>query len=161
MVSDGITIREATIQDIPDLVRLRRAMFEAMGYDDPAQLDAADAAARTYFRDAIPTGAFRGWLAVTPEGTAVGSGGVVIDHHPPGPSNLLGRTGYIMNVVTLPAYRRQGVARRMMRTMLRWLEEQDIRQVTLHATEMGRPLYKELGFATSNEMRLTFESKAG
>jgi len=38
---DGITIRQAAVADIPNLVRLRRMMFEAMGFDDPAQLDAA------------------------------------------------------------------------------------------------------------------------
>jgi hypothetical protein len=36
--------------------------------------------------------------------------------------------------------------------MLHWLEEQDIQHVTLHATEMGRPLYQELGFTAGNEM---------
>jgi hypothetical protein len=33
VVSEGITIRQATTADVPDLVRLRRMMFEAMGFD--------------------------------------------------------------------------------------------------------------------------------
>jgi GNAT superfamily N-acetyltransferase len=142
------------VDDIPDLVRLRRLMFESMGYDDPAQLDAADRAAAAYFDDAMPRGEFHGWLAVTAAGEAVGSGGAVIDRHPPGPNNLSGRMGYIMNVVTVPAYRRTGIARRVMQAILRWLEDQDVRRVTLHATEMGRPLYQELGFTAGNEMQL-------
>jgi GNAT superfamily N-acetyltransferase len=154
-IADEITIRAATRADVPDLVRLRRTMFESMGYDDVAQLDATDAAARAYFEQAIPTGAFYGWLAVTAAGEAVGAGGVVIDRHPPGPSNLSGRSGYMMNVVTVPHWRRRGIARRVMRAMLLWLEGQGIQRATLHATEMGRPLYEELGFIESNEMRLT------
>jgi GNAT superfamily N-acetyltransferase len=149
-----VTIRQATVTDIPDLVRLRRVMFESMGYDDPVQLDAADRAAAAYFSRAIPKGKFQGWLAVTPGGEAVGSGGAVIDRHPPGPSNLSGQIGYVMNVVTVPAYRRQGIARRVMSAILCWLAEQGIQHVTLHATEMGRSLYQELGFETGNEMRL-------
>jgi len=153
-VSDEITIRQAAVAGVPDLVRLRRMMFEAMGFDDPAQLDAADAAAADYFAAAIPARRFYGWLAVTSAGVAVGSGGVVVDQHPPGPSNLSGQIGYIMNVVTSPRYRRRGIARRIMQVMLRWLAEQGIQRVTLHTTDMGQPLYKELGFVGSNEMQL-------
>jgi len=97
-----ITIRQAAVADIADLVRLRRMMFEAMGYSDPAQLDTSDAAAAAYFASAIPAGEFHGWLAVTPAGEAVSSGSVVFDQHPPGPGNLSGQVGYIMNVVTYP-----------------------------------------------------------
>ncbi len=152
-MSDEITIRQATAADVYDLVQLRRMMFEAMGFDDPAQLDAADAASSAYFAEAIPAGEFYGWLAVMPADTAVGSGGVVFDQHPPGPTNLSGRVGYIMNVVTVPRYRRRGVARRIMQAMIKWLAEQGVQNMSLHATEPGRPMYRELGFVDSNEMR--------
>jgi GNAT superfamily N-acetyltransferase len=154
VVSEEITIRQATVADVPDLVRLRRMMFESMGCDDTAQLGAADAAAAAYFSEAIPAGSFHGWLAVASTGMVVSSGGVVIDQHPPGPSNLSGQIGYIMNLVTIPRYRRRGIARRIMQAMLRWLAEQGIQQGALHATEVGWPLYRELGFVDSNEMRL-------
>ena len=36
----------------------------------------------------------------------------------------------------------------------RWLAEQGIQHVTLHATEAGRPLYEQLGFVEGNEMTL-------
>jgi GNAT superfamily N-acetyltransferase len=154
VVSEEITIRQATAADVPDLVRLRRMMFESMGCDDAALLVAADAAAEAYLAEAIAAGSFHGWLAVAPTGTVVSSGGVVIDQHPPGPGNLSGQIGYIMNLVTIPGYRRRGIARRIMQTMLNWLAEQGIQQGALHATEVGRPLYRELGFADSNEMRV-------
>jgi GNAT superfamily N-acetyltransferase len=154
VVENGVTIRQATVDDIPDLVRLRRVMFEAMGFDDPARLDAGDAAAANYFTQAIPSGEFRGWLAVTPAGEAVSTSGLVIDQHPPGPGNLSGKTGYIMNVVTHPAYRRRGLARRLVQVALAWLDEQGIQRAELHATDMGRPLYEALGFAAHTGMRL-------
>lgn len=154
MVENEITVRQATVDDISDLVRLRRMMFESMGFDDPAKLDAGDAAAASYFAQAIPDGEFRGWLAITPAGEAVSTIGLVIDQHPPGPGNLSGKTGYIMNVVTHPAYRRRGLARRLMQVALAWLDERGIRRAELHATDMGRPLYEELGFAAHTGMRL-------
>ena len=150
----AITIRLATVADIDDLVRLRRIMFQSMGYTDVQVLDAGDVTAAAYFRETIPCGEFHGWLAVTPTGQAIGSGGAVIDRHPPGPSNLLGTSGYIMNVVTVPEFRQQGIAHQMMETILDWLSEQGIRRITLHASDMGHPLYQKLGFCASNEMRL-------
>ena len=75
-MSDEITVRPATVADVPDLVRLRRVMFESMGCDDRAQLDGSDAANAAYFAGTIPAGSFHGWLAITPQGEAAGSGGV-------------------------------------------------------------------------------------
>ena len=150
----SITIRRASVDDIPELVRLRRTMFESMGFSDTAQLDAADEAALAFFSAAIPAGEFHGWLAVTPCGRAAGSGGIVIDRHPPGPNNLSGQVGYIMNLVTVPEYRMQGIARQVMQNMLAWLVEQGIQLAALHYTDMGKSLYSELGFVESPEMRL-------
>jgi GNAT superfamily N-acetyltransferase len=132
-------------------------MFEAMGFAEPVQLDAADAACTAYFAGAIPAGTFHGWLAVTRVGEAVASGGAVIDQHPPGPGNLSGRIGYVMNVVTDPRYRRRGIARRVMQMILEWLAAQGITRVDLHATEMGRRLYEWMGFVDNHGMRLKLE----
>jgi ribosomal protein S18 acetylase RimI-like enzyme len=153
--NNAIIIRQAATADIAELVRLRRVMCEAMGFDGP-DLDAAEAVWTAYFGETIPAGEFHGWLAITPEGKAVSACGVVIDQHPPTPGNLSGRIGYLMNVVTMPKYRGQGLARRVIQTALQWLDEQDIRRVTLHATDMGQSLYTSLGFEpVTNEMRLT------
>ncbi len=156
MVND-VVVRRATLADVPDLVRLRRMMFEWMGCDDPVQLDDADAACAAYFATAIPANEFCGWLAVTATGEAVGSGGVVIDQHPPVPGNTSGRIGYVMNISVVPAYRRRGIARRIVQTAIEWMEDQGIHYITLHTTEMGRPLYEELGFVPNNEMKLELE----
>jgi ribosomal protein S18 acetylase RimI-like enzyme len=150
---DEFTVRQATAVDIADLVQLRRVMCEAMGFNGP-ELDAAEVAWKSYFGRAIPAQEFHGWLAVT-KGEAVSACGVVIDQHPPTPGNLSGRIGYLMNVVTAPEYRGRGLARRVIRAALHWLDEHGIRRVTLHTTDMGQSLYASLGFEpVLNEMRL-------
>ena len=57
-----------------------------------------------------------------------------------------------MNISTHAHHRRQGIARRMMQTILHGMSEQGITKVALHATEVRRPLYEQLGFVESNEM---------
>jgi GNAT superfamily N-acetyltransferase len=152
--SSGFDVRPASEADVPELVRLRRMMFEGMGVDDSDQLDALGAAAEAYFAEAVPGGGFHAWLAVTCTGLAIGAGGVVLDQHPPSPGNLSGQVATIMNLVTDQHHRRRGIARRIMEVIIDWLAERGIQWVSLHATDVGRPLYEELGFVESNEMRL-------
>jgi ribosomal protein S18 acetylase RimI-like enzyme len=160
MVGSEITIRRATVDDAPELVRLRRVMCEGMGWDDPLKLDVMEQAAGDYFAKAIPAGDFCGWLAVTPAGEAVGAGGVIVDRHIPTPGNPSGRVGYVLNIATVPSHRRRGIARRVLQTILVWLEEQGVQQIVLHTSDDGRLLYESLGFeSVSNYMRLKEESE--
>jgi len=160
-VSD-YTLRPATVADTADLVRLRRLMFESMGVMDVAALDEADVACAAYFARAVPAGEYRGWVVETSGGHVIASAGYVIDVHPPGPGNSTGRIGYIMNLYVEPEHRRhrpcglhgRGLARRIMTTILDHLRAHEVRVFSLHATELGRPLYESLGFTASNEMRL-------
>jgi GNAT superfamily N-acetyltransferase len=52
-----------------------------------------------------------------------------------------------------PDYRRQGVARRLIETILAWVPHTDIVRLVLHASAEGRPLYESVGFESTNEMR--------
>ena len=56
----------------------------------------------------------------------------------------MNRIGYVINVVTVPAYRRTAI--------LHCLEERGIQQVAQQASEMGRSPHKALGFVAGNEM---------
>jgi ribosomal protein S18 acetylase RimI-like enzyme len=154
MREDGIEIRPGTVDDIEDLVRLRRLMFTEMGFRDPARLEAADEACRAYFARTVPTGDYRAWVAQTPAGRIVACGGAVVDQHPPGPDNLDGRVGYVMNLSTEPEYRRRGLCRAILNQIMSWVRTERIALVSLHATEVGRLLYRQFGFVESNEMRL-------
>ena len=63
---------------------------------------------------------------------------------------------YLLNVYVYQEFRRQGVARRLMQVMVDWCRAQGFSTVWLHASDEGRPLYESMGFAASNEMKLTF-----
>ncbi len=146
-------VRPAGVADIPALVAMRRAMFVSIGHTEEAVLAAMVEASAAYFHQALPAGEFRGWVAEA-GGQIVGCGGLVVHRIPPTTYNLDGRVGYIMNMYTLPEWRRRGVARAIMAAMLSWLQAQGVSVATLHATPQGRPLYEQFGFAPTNEMRV-------
>ena len=60
-----------------------------------------------------------------------------------------------MNMYTASEYRRQGIAFHTLDLLVKNARKQGISQITLEATEMGRPLYEKYGFVKmENEMEL-------
>ena len=55
---------------------------------------------------------------------------------------------------TEPAARRRGLAKRLLQVMTDWCREHGFSNVSLHASDAGRPLYESFGFRPTNEMRL-------
>ena len=53
---------------------------------------------------------------------------------------------WIGMVLVLPEFRRRGIARGLMEHAMKWLRDRDIGTTRLDATDMGLPLYRELGF---------------
>lgn len=157
MVVTMVTIRKATENDIPELVRQRRLMFEAMGFKDSQKLDMMEEASRKFFIENMACNRFHGWVAVTRTDEIVCNIGIIIDKHPPGPTNLTGKIAYIFNLFTLSEFRRQGIARKIMQNILEWIKKAEIIIVTLYDSEEGENLYKSLGFTLSEEMYLNTE----
>lgn len=146
-------IRAATSEDIPEILRQRRAMYEDMGYDEASLLSKMVEVSAGYLRRAITDGSFRAWLAVV-ESQVVGGGAVLISPWPAHPYDLECRRATILNVYTQPQFRRRGIARLLMQIMIDWCRKEGFAGITLHASPDGRHLYELLGFEPSNEMRL-------
>ena len=151
--SIAVTIREGTVADISEIARQRRRMCEDMHYSDDNALSKMTALTADYLRKAIPDGSFRSWLACD-DGRVVAGGAVVISPWPSHAYDLDCRRVTILNVYTEPEYRRRGIARQIMETIIVWCRQEGFARVTLHASEQGRHLYESLGFVDSNEMRL-------
>jgi len=155
---DEITIREAGQHDLAVILHHRRGMFEDMGYRDVAALDAMVRTCRPFFAQALAEGWYRGWLAQNAGGGVVAGGGILILPWPSNPRDSQTRRPMIVNVYTEAAYRRRGLARRLMIAMLYWLRQEGYGTVSLHASDYGRPLYEALGFRPTNEMRMQLKN---
>jgi GNAT superfamily N-acetyltransferase len=147
------TIREAAISDIPEILRMRRGMYEDMGYDDAAKLEGMVSVSSGDLKKHMGDGSFRSWLAWD-GGRVVAGGVVIISPWLAHPYDLECRRATILNVYTDRDYRRRGIGRALMQTMIDWCRAEGFARVTLHASDDGRHLYESLGFAPSNEMSL-------
>lgn len=62
--------------------------------------------------------------------------------------------GYIWGVYVEPAYRRRGLARQLTQMAAEYLKTLGCTHALLHASPTGKPVYAQLGFLPTNEMRL-------
>lgn len=149
--------RCATLADSGLIAAHRRAMFEAMDSAGPDLLDEMSCKFEPWLRPCLADGRYMGWIT-TDEDKPVASAGLLIVDWPPHARDPAGsQRGYILNVFVEPAYRRRGLARSLVKLCLAEARRRNIRVVTLHASDEGRPLYESLGFGPSNEMQ--FSSK--
>jgi GNAT superfamily N-acetyltransferase len=149
----NVDIRAAAKDDIPEILRQRRGMYEDMGHRDANILEQMASLSADYLGKAMSDGSFRAWLASV-ENRFVAGGAVIISPWPAHPYDLECRRATILNVYTYPQFRRRGIARRLMQTMIDWCVGEGFARVALHASADGRRLYESLGFEPSNEMRL-------
>ncbi len=148
-----LAIREAIPADIPEILRQRRGMYMDMGYTDERKLEAMASLSASYLAKAMSDSSFHAWLAYSGE-RAVGGSALIISPWLAHPYDQECRKATILNVYVYPEYRRRGVARQLMETMIEWCRSQGFARVTLHASDDGRHLYESMGFELSNEMRL-------
>ena len=146
---DAVTIRPATLADLPLLLRYRRAMAEETDTPDPAAVERMIAALEPYLRIAIPEGRWHAWIA-----EPGGCGAVEVVQWVPSRLDPTPRRAWIHSVYVEPSLRRRGIGRQLTETMVAWCREQGFRSIYLHASEQGRHLYQALGFEPSTEMRL-------
>ena len=78
--------------------------------------------------------------------TIVSCAFLLIVMKPMSPAFINGKTATVLNVYTLPAYRRRGYARMLMNAMIADAKEWNIDVIELKATEDGYGLYRSVGF---------------
>jgi len=147
-------IRPITTADIPQVIAHREQMFRDMGI--PADVTAMATATEGWLHTAIPTGTYRGWLAVSDAGEVAAGSGLIVIPWPPGPMTMDPRCGFVFNVYTAPAHRKLGLARRLMDTMHDWCRGEGIERLVLNASTFGRPLYEQMGYVVANEPMMRF-----
>ena len=126
---------------------------------DEAVLTTVEIASIPWTERMIVENRYLGWITSDGE-RPVASAGMFLLDWPPHPFDPEGTVrGYLLNVFVEPAYRKRGLARELVQRCLAEARRRGIRMVTLHASDEGRPLYETLGFAVTNEMRLSLTNE--
>ena len=147
--------KRATMEDIDELVRTRIIVLRAANkLSDDEDMSVVEEESKAYYGRALETGEHIAYL-VYDNGAFVGAGGVSFYQVMPTYHNPTGKKAYIMNMYTASAYRRQGIAFHTLDLLVKDVRKQGVSQITLEATEMGRPLYEKYGFVKmEDEMEL-------
>lgn len=143
-----ITYRKTTAADIESVMDIRLEMLrEVNGLGKAAPFSGELVrAAREYFLHDDQTTVF------AEEGNAVaGCASVCFVSIMPTFDHPAGRRAHLMNVYVRPRWRRRGIAREMVRQLVAEAKERGCTEISLDATESGRPLYQSLGFRDSEE----------
>ena len=137
-----IEYRKLTIDEIDAFARLRiRQLREEGATEDedllPTLLD--------YYGRHLPDGSFVSYLALD-GARIVGTSGISVVEKAPWFSCPTGRIGLISSMWTDSAYRRQGIARRLLSLVVDAAREQGCGTVWITASDMGVPFYRSFGF---------------
>ncbi|HVO25999.1 MAG TPA: GNAT family N-acetyltransferase [Candidatus Margulisiibacteriota bacterium] len=151
--SEDYVLRDATLADVTTIARHRVSMFRDIGMLHEHDATALETGSRAHLTTALADGTYRGWV-IEYQGAVVAGTGVILRPLLPRPESPRGgEDAEVLNVYTERAHRRRGLARRLVQHVLSWARARGLRQISLHASDAGRPLYEQLGFVPTNEMR--------
>jgi GNAT superfamily N-acetyltransferase len=151
------TIRKATSADAPEILRQRILMMTDMGMGTEESRSIIQEPTLHFLSRTLQDGIYHGWLAENEKGEPVAGGGILFVDWPPSAIDLKDRRPYIINMYTDPAYRRRGLAQRILGHLLAYLQTEGYATARLNASKDGRPVYERLGFHESNEMVLPLD----
>lgn len=78
----------------------------------------------------------------------------------PTSSHPTGRRAHLMNVYTAKEYRGQGIGRKMVNMLIEDAWNKGATEISLDATESGRPLYRKCGFKDSGECMVLIKEES-
>ena len=140
--------RMATADDIELMIRSRMDTLRAVNHLDSGYRfsDGFRSASRKYFLEGDQSTV----LAMDGDQT-VGCATMCYISIMPTFSHPSGKRAHLMNVYTDAVRRREGIAYRMVSMLIEEAWRRGVTEISLDATESGRPLYRKLGFRDSAE----------
>ena len=143
-----MTIKKTGANDIETLMQIRLEMLRIVnGLDENAPFDKTLLeCSREYFLKGDQTTVF------AMEGDKIaGCASLSYINIMPTFDHPTGKRAHLMNVYTREAFRRRGAGKLMVQFLIDEAKSRGVTEISLDATQMGRPLYKSLGFNDNGE----------
>ncbi len=149
-----MTIRLATTQDLEQLFEHRLSFIKSLKKLDASQnipqhilssFHQFKSDTYHYLEKYLNDSSLLAFIAIENE-QIVSSSLLCVYNLLPTPKNPSGKEGCLLNVYTLPAYRKQGFATALLTQTLDYAKCNHIGLIHLSATDEGLPLYQKLGF---------------
>lgn len=141
------TLFIASPQDLSLLMQSRLEMLKEVNHLPESYLFPSDFIkhCEAYFQNADQT------TVLATDGGVVGCATLCYTNVMPTFSHPAGKRAHLMNVYTKPSHRGQGIASKMLQLLIDEALKRGVTEISLDATESGRPLYRKFGFIASTE----------
>ena len=150
----NITYRKATLNDVELLVNTRVALIDEDSGLNENEKKSLYESNKSYMQDAMKRETFISFLAFDGDifaGTASACLYAVL----PGKKLPKGKNAYIQNVYVLPEYRRHGIGKQIISKLIDEVQQKGYTRISLHATQMGKSLFTDCGFQSTENLGLT------
>lgn len=137
------------IKDIPTLMRWRKEVMEhVFGQMADERLLMTN---RQYYEQHIADNSHYA-LVVEYDGEKCGCGAVCFTEELPSPDNPSGRCAYLMNIYVREAFRKHGLAHKIVSRLIDESKRRGCGKIYLETTEDGKHVYSSIGFKDMHDM---------
>jgi len=140
-----IAYKKASIDDVETLSAMRVAMLCEEGYADPDFQETLFQNTSEYLRKGLSDSSIDLWVAAADD-AIIAMCCLNYFWLPPNELCLNGKSAHLGNMYTLPEYRRQGIASKLLELAAAEAKSNQCERLLLVPTEQGAPLYEKFGF---------------
>lgn len=147
-------IKRLGIEDVEFFLDLRLKLFyELQEIDKNDDIENLINSTKEYYLKNIDKSLIT--YGIFEENKIVSIGSLCLFERIPYMENISGREGYILNIYTLPEYRKKGYGKQITEKLIEHSKEIGIKKLWLNASEEGKKIYLKLGFKEkNNEMEI-------
>ncbi len=140
-----MTIRVATMADLPQILPLSVRLFFETQIGPPPEYHTIEQAHRLFFQTHLNSPLSRTWVAELNQ-KVVTIGTLAFFIRPADHGHAAAMEAYLVNIYTTPEYRRRGLAGAIVNAAITYSRIQGIHTIWVHATKTGYPIYQAAGF---------------
>jgi len=134
--------RLASLEDIQLLIDLRKQLLVEEGQIVSSNIEEE---LKRFFEHQISSNQYVQWL-VEQDHNVIATGAIQFISFPPSYFNPTGIRGYISNMYTHSENRNKGIGKQVLHQLLAEAKRRKVHHIFLISSEIGKPLYKKMGF---------------